>query len=414
MPRVEWSFFLPAEDHKQVKWFLAYCQSRLTIWGQIIFVTIIFGLAISSVGTHISAYFLPSFISALLLTSYFLTLFFHPKIEAHRILPPAVNAGGHCIYDVIIYNTGKRIIRNLSIFEQVLPHGLYPATDHSAFNNTVQWLEPGKSAKATLVLRTPRRGTFDLAPLISGSSFPSGIMRSRKHAGKKTRLVVYPQFTQQAGFQLNILKQFQPGGISLSSKIGDSNEFASTREYRQGDRLRDVHWTSSARVGKLIVKEYVEEYFIRTGLFVDTELQRFEKHKCFESRISLCAGIADKLYADNHIIDLFLSDPHRQHIQVGQGLQLFDHLLEFLSVIEGDSVVDFNEALALLKQFAKELSSLVVFLKDWDPDRIRFVQQLRELGLKVRVIIIRDHPTTLASDNQNVSIYKTNELSSIK
>ena len=42
--------------------------------------------------------------------------------------------------------------------------------------------------------------------------------------------------TQQAGFQINVVKQFQPGGLSLSSKIGDSNEFASTREYRQGEQ----------------------------------------------------------------------------------------------------------------------------------------------------------------------------------
>ena len=414
MPRVEWSFFLPAEDHKQVKWFFAYCQSRLTVWGSIVFLIIIVGLAISSVGTHISAYFLPSFILALLMTSYFLSFFFRPKIEAYRILPPAVNAGGHCIYNVIVKNTGKRIIRNLDIFEQTLPYGLYPAADHPAFNNTVEWLEPGKQAKVTLVLRTPRRGTFELPLLIAGSSFPSGIMRSRKRVGKRTRLVVYPLFTRQTDFQINALKQFQPGGISLSSKIGDSNEFASTREYRQGDRMRDVHWASSARAGRLIVKEYVEEYLIRTGLFIDTALRRFEKHKCFESRISLCAGIADRLYTSNYIVDLFLSDRHHQHLKVGQGLQLFDHLLEFLSVIEGDPVIDFNDSLDMLKDFAKELSALVVFLKDWDAPRVQFVQQLKELGLKVRVIIIRDRPTTLPAESQNVSVYKTTELASVK
>ena len=76
MPRVEWSFLLPAEDHKQVKWFLTYCKTRLTPWGIIIFVITLVGIAISSVGTQISAYFLPSFILALLITAYILSLFF--------------------------------------------------------------------------------------------------------------------------------------------------------------------------------------------------------------------------------------------------------------------------------------------------------------------------------------------------
>ncbi|HQP10416.1 MAG TPA: DUF58 domain-containing protein [Candidatus Omnitrophota bacterium] len=414
MPRVEWSFLLPAEDHQQVKWFLAYCQSRLTAWGNIIFLIILAGMAIASVGTHISAYFLPSFILALLMVSYFLSLFFRPHIEARRILPSAVKAGGHCIYPVIVKNTGRRIVRNLSVFESALPYGLYSAVNHPEFNNTISWLDPGEQTTLTLVLRTPRRGTFELSRLIAGSSFPSGIMRSRKRLGRKERLVVYPKFTRQTDFQIDTVKQFQPGGISLSSKIGDSNEFASTREYRHGDRMRDVHWASSARTGRLIVKEYVEEYFVRIGLFVDTELKRFEKHTCFESRLSLCAGIADMLCANNYIVDLFLSDPHHQHMQSGRGLESFDHLLDFLSAPEGDAKVDFTDALALLKRFSRELSALVVFLKDWDQPRAHFIQQLRESGLKVRVIIIRDRPTTWPQTGQEISILKTKEAACVQ
>jgi len=88
MPRVEWSFLLPAEDHKQVKWLLTYCQTRLTAWGVMIFLVTFAGAAVSSVGTQIAAYFLPSFILALIIVSYFLSLFFRPKVEAARILLP--------------------------------------------------------------------------------------------------------------------------------------------------------------------------------------------------------------------------------------------------------------------------------------------------------------------------------------
>ena len=414
MPRVEWSFFLPAEDHKQVKWFLAYCHSRLTIWGIIIFVVTVVGIAISSVGTQISAYFLPSFILSLLITSHFLSLFFRPRIEARRILPHKISAEGYCFYKVSVKNIGRRPIRNLAIFEQTLPYGLYAAITHPEFKNTIDWLEPGKQDTVTLVLRTPRRGTFEVLPLIAGSSFPSGIMRSRVKVGTKMKVVVYPKFTPQTEFQLHLRRQFQPGGISLSSKVGDSNEFASTREYRQGDRLRDVHWVSSARTGKLIVKEYIEEYFVRVGLFIDTELRRFEKHKCFEARISLCAGIADKLSASDYIVDLFLSDEHLQHLQVGRGLELFDHLLELLSAIEGDISIDLDRSTARLEEYGRDLSMLVLFLKDWDQQRSRFVQYLKESGIRTRVIIIRDRPTTLPVLEEDVSAYKSTELASVK
>ena len=414
MPRQEWSFLMPAEDHKQVKRFLAYCHSRLTVWGIALFMITVVGTAISSVGTQISAYFLPSFILSLLITAQVLSLFFRPKIEAQRHLPPVINAGGHCTYLVTVRNTGRRIIRNLAVFEDVLPYGLYAASGHPEYRNTVYWLEPGETAMLTLVLRTPRRGTFELLPLIAGSSFPSGVMRSRVRAGGKVRLIVYPRFIRQAGFQLQVKRQFQPGGISMSSKVGDSNEFSSTREYRQGDRLRDVHWASSARAGKLIVKEYVEEDFVRIGLFLDTELKRFEKHKCFEGRISLCAGIADMLCANDYIVDLFVSDEHQQYIQAGRGIEPLEQLLELLSAIEGDLDVHFDTAAARLKDFARELSVLIIFLKDWDVRRAEFVRNLKELGVKARVIIVRDRPTSLAIQEPDVTVYKTDELQSVK
>lgn len=414
MPRQEWSFFMPAEDHKQIKWLFAYFQYRFTPWGQVIHLVIMLGIAMSSVGTQISAYFLPSFILALILTAYFLSLFYRPKIEAYRVLPPFPSAGGVCLYNIIIKNIGKRRIRNLAIFERCLPYGLYQHKDHHLFNNTIDWLEPNQQTTVTLVFRTPRRGTFELPDLIAGSSFPSGILYSTRRVGKREKFIVYPQFIRQSDFHIPLHRMYQPGGISLSSKVGDSNEFASTREYRQGDRLRDVHWGSTARTGKLIVKEHIEEYFVRVGLFVDTELKRFEKHKCFENRISLCAGIADYLNTNDVIVDLFLSDAHSHHLQIGRGVEPFNNLLELLSIIEGDRTVDFLQAASRLKEHVSQISILVLFLKDWDDRRAHFYQQLSDLGFNMRGIIVRDKPTTLAISEENISVIQSHDMHQLK
>jgi len=414
MPRPEWSFFLPAEDHKQVKWLMVYTRSRLTPFGQIMACVFIVGLAISSVGVQISAYFLPSFILALLITSVFLSLFFRPKVEARRVLPAPPSAGGSYVYKVVVRNTGRKPIRNLALFEACLPFGIYPQAEHPAFDNTADWLDPDEETTLTLALRAPRRGSFDLPPLIAGSSFPSGFLRSRRRAGVRDRLIVYPRFARQTNFRLPVHRQYQPGGIALSTKVGDSSEFISTREYREGDRLRDVHWASSARAGKLIVREYVEEYFVRVGLFMDTELKRFEKHRCFEGRISLCAGVADQLNAKDYIIDLFSSDRHLPHIRIGRGVEQFEHLLELLSVIEGDNRVDLSDAGARIEEYADQLSMLVVFLKDWDAPRRDFVRRLQDLKLHVRVLVVRDKPTTLPVEGDEAAVHHPDNLEGIE
>ena len=410
MPRVEWSFLMPARDHQQVKWLMTYGQSRLTPWGQILFAASIAGCFVSSIGTQISAYFLPCFILSLLITSYLLSLFFRPSVSAYRILPPTPSAGGYCSYKIIVKNTGKRPLRNLTIFEQTLPYGLYAAVNHPKFHNTIDWLDPDEHTTVMLVFHAPRRGSFELLPFIVGSHFPSGIMRSRRCAGEKEKFIVFPPLIRKTDTQPGLRRQYQPGGFLMSFKAGDSNEFSSTREYRQGDRLRDVHWASSAKTGTLIVKEYVEEYFIRAGLFLDTELRYFEKHKWFEHRISLCAGIADILISNNYIIDLFLSDEHQHHLQIGRGIGHFHHLLNLLSAIEGDRKVNFPAVAALLKEHGPQLSMLTLFLKDWDLERSDFVHHLKEMGINLRTIIIRDKPTSLPVNDDSVSIYSLKQL----
>ena len=44
--------------------------------------------------------------------------------------------------------------------------------------------------------------------------------------------------------------QYQPGGVSLGSSVGESEEFMSVREYRRGDPLRHIHWKSTGKTGK--------------------------------------------------------------------------------------------------------------------------------------------------------------------
>jgi uncharacterized protein (DUF58 family) len=408
MPKVEWSFFMPAEDHRQLKKLTAILMARLTPWGRAIAGAGLFSMVITSVGTQIAAYLLPSFLVAAFLTATLLTLSSMPEVEARRILLPTV-AGGRYVYKVVVKNTGKRVLRNLSIFEPCLPYGLYADADHPEYRNSADWLEPGETATFTLVFRTPRRGIFELSPLLACSAYPSGIIRSVREVGPRMRFVAYPRLIQTQGLPLGQHRTYQRGGISQSTRVGDSNEFASTREYRSGDRLRDIHWASTAKTGKLIVKEYVEEYFVRTGIYIDTELKRFEKHAGFEARLSLCAGLCRQLGQRDHILDIFASGKTR-HIQSGRGLGSFPHILEFLAGIDGDDRLDFHQGFLQLREYAPELSELIVLFKDWDRERSLFVEQLRGTGLKVRPVILRDGTTTLAVRDESVLKYTTKEL----
>ncbi len=410
MPRPQWSFLMLPEDHKEVKWLISFARAKFTVWGQIIFGMFLVGLAISSVGTQIAAYYFVSFVWALFVSSLFLTTFFRPVVEAKRLLPSTVTAGGVCLYRVVVTNTGKTPLRNLEIFEHKLPFGLYSQLQHPRHKTSVFWLAPGKSAVLTLALRTPRRGAFVLQPLIAGTSFPTGLIRSLGKVSGESSFVVFPKPIKSVDLNIVLKNKFQPGVLRSVSRLGHSNEFLSTRDYRQGDRLRDVHWNSSARLGKFIVKEYTQEHFVRVGLFLDTQLGRFEKHLCFEALISLCAAIAEDLLNKNYLVDLFVADRRWPAVESAGPPDRLRHFLEILSAVEGQEKVDFSYVRAQIAQHAQEMSGLVLFFKEWSEERAAFVESIKQMNVPVQVVLVSDKLFLAPVNDLGVTVYTPKQL----
>ena len=81
------------------------------------------------------------------------------------------------------------------------------------------------------ILRTPSLRATDPLALAAGPA-----PRAREHV-----LLVYPRFYTLESFTVPAGRRYQPGGIPLSSNTGDAIEFVGTREYRQGDPVRNIH-----------------------------------------------------------------------------------------------------------------------------------------------------------------------------
>lgn len=400
MPKRRYSFFMPAEDHAFIKRAVVYTRMWLTDAGRILCGIAFVGIMVSSPGLHISAYLLPSFIITLFMTAFMFAFFSKPRVEVKRLLAPSPCAGEYLVYQVIVKNNGKHPLRDLNICEDTLPYGLYDAPDHPEYNSTVPWLEPGESVVVKLIIRCKFRGCYELPRILVGTSFPSGLLRWPVRTGHQARLIVYPKFISQTDFVVPFKRVYQPGGIAVSSHVGDSNEFLSTREYRRGDRLKDIHWASFARTGRLIVKEYVDEYFIRVGLFLDTELKRRQIQKLFERRISIVAGIADAIAKKDYIIDLFAAGDVLHHFQMGRALAHLENLLELLACIEDARSVNLKRLTVSLEPYLDKLSSMIILLGDWDEDRAALCRMIESRGTNIRVIVVRDQPLSLAPDRE--------------
>jgi uncharacterized protein (DUF58 family) len=123
--------------------------------------------------------------------------------------------------------------------------------------------------RSSVTLRPEKRGRYLLRGATVRGTDPLGLIGGRALRSPDQVLFVYPRFYSMESFRIPIGRRYQPGGIPLASHTGDSLEFLGTREYRQGDPVKHIHWRSWARVGEPVVMEFQEEYFSRIAIRCD-------------------------------------------------------------------------------------------------------------------------------------------------
>ena len=113
------------------------------------------------------------------------------------------------------------------------------------------------------------RGEFELDRLVLRSGDPAGLFRRERRFSCPTRIVVYPGFEPVPDLILNQHETMHSMTASPISAAGMSQDFYGVREYTSSDGLRFIHWRSSARYGRLMVKEFERNATMSVALLLD-------------------------------------------------------------------------------------------------------------------------------------------------
>jgi uncharacterized protein (DUF58 family) len=98
------------------------------------------------------------------------------------------------------------------------------------------------------------RGVYPTEAPMMETGFPFGIWSASKPVTVDQRLLVWPRIVRLNG--LPDLTESQPSEEHLTDRrAGDLGDLLGPRHFRQGDSLRRIHWSQSARHQRLIVTE---------------------------------------------------------------------------------------------------------------------------------------------------------------
>jgi uncharacterized protein (DUF58 family) len=255
-----------------------------------------------------------------------------------------------------------------------------------------------------------RRGLLQFQAITLTCPDPLGLFNTCVTLSLPQSVLILPKRYQLPPIQLPGLRRYQSGGVALASSVGDAEEFHGLREYRPGDPTRKIHWKSWAKVGKPIIKEEQDEFFVRHALILDT-FQPTAKSELLEEAIAIAASLACEVQTQESLLDMMFVGLEAYCFTVGRGLGQTERMLELLASIVPCQDQSFNAMIPVVQNRLSLLSGCICILLDWDDTRKALVQHLQSMGIPTKVLLItadRDvsqHPALNCIQNAQSTVH---------
>ena len=328
-----------------------------------------------------------------------------PQLAIEQTFPDRTTAGEIFTAELTIHNQGRKCAYDVSVSFFGLPNSIELLDPEPNLGD----LPPGETLTTSVKFKADRRGIFTLPRPRAFSTFPFHLFRVGRSRSEPPTVLVLPHFETLGSLDLPVNARHQPGGVALTSNVGESPEYIGNREYVAGDSVRRIDYRSWARLGRPIVREYQEEYFCRVALVLDTFVPRGLqlRRKGFpnlEAAISLSASIADALSRGEYLIDLFAAGPELYVFRAGRHTAHFDNVLEIVAGVDACRENPFDTVAPALADELSNISTVIGVFLDWDESRQQLVRAAIERGCAVKIIVVKDGETNLPLDIDSAEI----------
>lgn len=257
----------------------------------------------------------------------------------------------------------------------------FAPTDEQKQTFFIPSIYPGQRLNLTYTTTCDRRGWHCFEAVRVRSSGPFGMFTTRRRIAAPTDMLVYPQY-----YPLERLRLLESRGFSeqLTQHAGQSSEVIGTREYRPGDSMRQIHWRSTARTGRLVVKEFADTDQMTMTVVLDLQAGSSlgaGKFSTFETAVRLAASFG--YYAQEKKLPFHLAGSSRRWSPPTMPLGWWG-ILNYLTKVEQDGQEPLPRVLSRLTA-----TSFVVVLVSRPTDEInRTLMALPQRGISVLAIFI--------------------------
>jgi uncharacterized protein (DUF58 family) len=278
-------------------------------------------------------------------------------------------------------------------------------------SQVVNALPPRQERAWTIRTICHERGRYTLGPITLYSGDPLGLFKMRRSLKPTSNIVVYPATVEIPTFPLPT--GLLPGGDALRRRTHYITTNASgVRDYVPGDSFNRIHWRSTARRDRLIVKEFELDPLSDVWIFLDMEqhvhleLPRDEeigqddapfwvRPKEFqlppsteEYGVAVAASLAQHFLRRDRALGIASYGQRREVVQADRGERQLTKILETLAVLRAEGHVPLPELIRAEGQQLVRGTSVIIITPSDHIQWLVTARQMERAGMRVVAIVI--------------------------
>lgn len=247
--------------------------------------------------------------------------------------------------------------------------------------------------EASYKLRPSRRGRYEVGPVEMSCVDPFALARVKKVAGGTSALLVYPKI-EQLVLPRDLGERRSLSVSALRQPTGATGEdFYTLREYVEGDDLRKIHWPSTAKRQRYMIRQEETPWHNRATIVLDDRASTYDG-EAFERAVEAAASLVDLYHRSGYTYRL--AGAHDPGIAANRGSKHRSVCLDHLATIGTRSLGSGPDPL-LIARFAElearnsAEGTLVVICGDIEPEAAVAMSRCRRRFKQVIAISFPSH-----------------------
>ncbi|MFJ5955628.1 DUF58 domain-containing protein [Paenarthrobacter sp. NPDC092416] len=204
-----------------------------------------------------------------------------------------VAVGDDAVGSIAVSNTSARPLLPAAL---ELPVGSATAIFH------LPRMKPGQVHEDLFTIPTARRAVIVVGPVRSVRADPLHLLRRRVLWTEPVDLFVHPRTVPLAGSAAGFIRDLE--GMPTTELSSADVSFHALRDYVPGDDRRHIHWKTTARTNKLMVRQFEETRRAHLAISLSINTDEYDSEAEFEMAVSVAASIGRQAIREQRELDV--------------------------------------------------------------------------------------------------------------